>query len=98
MVGGPTRPITTPPSGGPLWQMMPHQMMIFCWDGDKYGFNYGVAPTDNLPPIGCVPSSCMPSLKHSQVIPASSLPHTSSAVNQRARSYPTISRRLLSAI
>jgi hypothetical protein len=53
----------------------------FCWAGNKDGFNYGVAPKDNLPPIGYVPSSCMPSLNHSQVIPISSLPLTSSAVN-----------------
>jgi hypothetical protein len=70
----------------------------FCWAGDKDGFNYGVAPRDELPPIGYVPSRCMPSLNHSQVIPTSSLPLTSSKVNQQARSSPTISRRLLSAI
>jgi hypothetical protein len=70
----------------------------FCWAGNEDGFNYGVAPKDNLPPIGYVPSSCMPSLNHSQVIPTSSLPLAFSAVNQQARSSPTISRRLLSAI
>jgi hypothetical protein len=70
----------------------------FCLGGDEDGFNYGVAPKDNLPPIGYVPSSHIPSLNHSQVIPTSSLPLTSYAVNQRARSSPTISRKLQSAI
>jgi hypothetical protein len=70
----------------------------FCWAGNEDDFNYGVAPKDNSPPISYVPSSCMPSLNHSQVIPTSSLPLTSYAFNQRAHSSPTISRKLLSAI
>ncbi len=70
----------------------------FCWAGNKDGFNHGSAPKDNSPPIGYVPSSHMPSLNHFQVIPTSSLPLTSYAVNQWARSSPTISRKLLSAI
>jgi hypothetical protein len=61
----------------------------FCWAGDKDGFNYGVAPKDESPITGYVPSGHMPSLNHSQVIPTSSLPLASSAVGQWASSSPT---------
>jgi hypothetical protein len=70
----------------------------FCRAGDEDGFDYGVATKVKLPLTVYVPSSCMPSLNHSQVIHTSSLPLASSTVGQQARSTPTISRRLLYAI